>query len=122
VRELFEETGLSLAPSDLVGPVYSRSAVFDFFRESCRQEEVFFVARDADGSGRAGLEVFEGNGTGVGFAGVHVDDGAGDDLVVLLDKVGAGEAGGRKGEAGEASAGAGRGASGYQACERGGKG
>jgi len=45
VRELFEETGLTLAPSALIGPVYRRSAMFDFFRESCRQEEVFYVGR-----------------------------------------------------------------------------
>ena len=48
VRELFEETGLTLAASALVGPVYRRSAMFDFFRESCRQEEVFYVGRYAD--------------------------------------------------------------------------
>jgi 8-oxo-dGTP pyrophosphatase MutT (NUDIX family) len=45
VRELFEETGITLAAAGLVGPVYTRSAVFDFFRESCRQEEVFFLGR-----------------------------------------------------------------------------
>jgi 8-oxo-dGTP pyrophosphatase MutT (NUDIX family) len=50
VRELFEETGIELEPSALVGPVFSRSAVFDFFRESCRQEEVFYVGRvESDG-------------------------------------------------------------------------
>ena len=43
VRELFEETGIALDPSALVGPVYKRSAVFDFFRESCRQDEVFYL-------------------------------------------------------------------------------
>jgi len=52
IRELFEETGIELAPSALVGPVFSRSAVFDFFRESCRQEEVFFVGRYAARVGR----------------------------------------------------------------------
>jgi len=45
VRELFEETGIALEPTALVGPVYTRSAVFDFFRESCRQEEVFYLGR-----------------------------------------------------------------------------
>ena len=45
VRELFEETGIALDSGALVGPVYRRSAVFDFFRESCRQEEVFFLGR-----------------------------------------------------------------------------
>jgi len=48
-RELFEETGITLDPAALVGPVYGRVAVFDFFRESCRQEEVFFLGR-YDGS------------------------------------------------------------------------
>nr|WP_194719818.1 NUDIX domain-containing protein [Cellulosimicrobium arenosum] len=45
LRELAEETGIALAPADLVGPVLTRSAVFDFFRQSCRQDEVFFLAR-----------------------------------------------------------------------------
>lgn len=44
-RELAEETGLELAPEDLVGPVFTRSAVFEFWREHCRQDEVFFVGR-----------------------------------------------------------------------------
>lgn len=45
VRELFEETGVTLAPTALVGPVFTRSATFDFFRETCRQEESFYLAR-----------------------------------------------------------------------------
>ncbi len=45
VRELREETGLRVEPADLVGPVFSRSADFDFFRETCRQDELFFFAR-----------------------------------------------------------------------------
>ena len=45
VRELREETGLSVPAADLVGPVFSRSAEFDFFRETCRQDELFYLAR-----------------------------------------------------------------------------
>lgn len=47
VREAAEEVGLDLAPADLVGPVLTRSAVFDFARATCRQEETFFLARVA---------------------------------------------------------------------------
>ena len=45
VRELREETGLVLAPERLVGPVLTRSAVFDFYAEHCRQDEEFFLVR-----------------------------------------------------------------------------
>ncbi len=45
VRELREETGIALGEGDLVGPVYTRSAVFDFFAVLCRQDEELFVAR-----------------------------------------------------------------------------
>lgn len=45
VREVAEETGLQVRPEALVGPVLTRSAVFHFFRQHCRQEEVFFLAR-----------------------------------------------------------------------------
>ena len=45
VREVREETGLELDPAALVGPVLTRSAVFDFFAEHCRQDEEFFLAR-----------------------------------------------------------------------------
>ncbi|OCI31953.1 NUDIX hydrolase [Oerskovia enterophila] len=45
VREVLEETGLRLDPADLQGPVWTRSAVFDFYRERCRQDEVFYLAR-----------------------------------------------------------------------------
>ncbi|GAA2723848.1 NUDIX hydrolase [Cellulomonas aerilata] len=45
VRELWEETGLTVPAADLVGPVFSRSAEFDFYRETCRQDELFFLAR-----------------------------------------------------------------------------
>jgi len=45
VREVREETGLVLEAAELVGPVFTRSAVFDFFAESCRQDEEIFLAR-----------------------------------------------------------------------------
>lgn len=45
VREVHEETGLRLASADLLGPVFTRSAIFDFFARTCRQDEVFFLAR-----------------------------------------------------------------------------
>ncbi|MEE6272176.1 NUDIX domain-containing protein [Georgenia sp. MJ206] len=45
VRELREETGLVIDPALLVGPVLSRSALFDFARVTCRQDEEFFLAR-----------------------------------------------------------------------------
>lgn len=47
VREAWEEVGLRLDPARLVGPVWTRSAVFDFARVHCRQDEEFFVARVA---------------------------------------------------------------------------
>lgn len=45
VREVLEETGLVLAAEELHGPVFTRSAIFDFFARTCRQDEVFFLAR-----------------------------------------------------------------------------
>ena len=45
MREVREETGLVLAAERLVGPVLTRSAVFDFYAEHCRQDEEFFLAR-----------------------------------------------------------------------------
>ena len=45
VRELREETGLELDVASLVGPVVTRSAVFDFFAVTCRQDEEIFLAR-----------------------------------------------------------------------------
>lgn len=45
VREAREEVGLALDPADLVGPVWRRSAVFDFARATCRQDEDFYLAR-----------------------------------------------------------------------------
>ena len=43
-RELAEETGLQVAPGDLIGPVMTRTGLFHFFAETCRQAETFFVA------------------------------------------------------------------------------
>jgi len=48
VREVFEETGLRLDPADLEGPVWTRSAIFDFYRERCHQDEVFYLVRLTD--------------------------------------------------------------------------
>jgi 8-oxo-dGTP pyrophosphatase MutT (NUDIX family) len=45
LREVREEAGLVLAPEDLEGPVMTRAGIFHFFAETCRQDEVFFVAR-----------------------------------------------------------------------------
>nr|WP_284252596.1 NUDIX domain-containing protein [Litorihabitans aurantiacus] len=42
-REVLEETGLRIAPDDLVGPVARRTAVFDFVARHVRQHEVFFA-------------------------------------------------------------------------------
>ncbi len=44
-REAREETGYVLAPGDLVGPVWERTAVFDFMERPYVQHEHFFVAR-----------------------------------------------------------------------------
>jgi len=45
VRELREETGIALPVSELVGPVFTRSAIFDFYAAHCRQDEELFLAR-----------------------------------------------------------------------------
>lgn len=45
VREVLEETGLVLDAGGLVGPVFTRSAIFDFYAEHCRQDEEIFIAR-----------------------------------------------------------------------------
>jgi len=45
VRELREETGLEVDVASLVGPVVTRSAVFDFLAVTCRQHEEIFLAR-----------------------------------------------------------------------------
>jgi 8-oxo-dGTP pyrophosphatase MutT (NUDIX family) len=54
LREVREETGIRLDPGALVGPVYTRSAIFDFYRQHCRQDEVLFLARVDDASGGGG--------------------------------------------------------------------
>lgn len=59
VREVREETGLVLDPGALVGPVLTRTGIFDFFAERCRQDEEFYLARvdaalDTDAIGRDG--------------------------------------------------------------------
>ncbi|MGY4642643.1 NUDIX hydrolase [Cellulomonas sp. URHB0016] len=45
VREVHEETGIVLDPADVHGPVFTRSAIFDFYAQHCRQDEEIFVAR-----------------------------------------------------------------------------
>jgi len=45
VREVREESGIVLDPADVEGPVFTRSAIFDFFFESCRQDEQIYLAR-----------------------------------------------------------------------------
>ncbi len=45
VREVREETGIALTADALVGPVFTRSAIFDFFAQHCRQDEDLFLAR-----------------------------------------------------------------------------
>ncbi|MFC7406139.1 NUDIX hydrolase [Georgenia alba] len=49
LRELREEAGLELEAADLVGPVLTRAGIFHFYAETCRQDEVFFMARVPDG-------------------------------------------------------------------------
>lgn len=48
VRELAEETGYVLEEHEVVGPVWRRTALFDFFSRQYVQHEVFFVAQLAD--------------------------------------------------------------------------
>ncbi|MBJ7466507.1 MAG: NUDIX domain-containing protein [Mycolicibacterium sp.] len=44
-RELAEETGLTVSPAELVGPVWRREAVINFNGSVMRSEELFFVHR-----------------------------------------------------------------------------
>lgn len=44
-RELWEETGLTVDPDDLVGPVLYRQAEFQFCQVFARQDEYFFLYR-----------------------------------------------------------------------------
>jgi 8-oxo-dGTP pyrophosphatase MutT (NUDIX family) len=48
VREVAEETGLVLDPAQVIGPVFTRTATFDFFSRTCRQDEVLYLARLPD--------------------------------------------------------------------------
>ncbi|MFO7243319.1 MAG: NUDIX domain-containing protein [Actinomycetes bacterium] len=52
VRELAEETGYVLEPHEIVGPVWRRTAVFDFASRPYVQHEEFFVGRVADAERR----------------------------------------------------------------------
>ena len=51
VREVAEETGLTVRADDLVGPVAVRRPTFPYFGRTCRQEETLFLARVEDASG-----------------------------------------------------------------------
>jgi len=53
VRELAEETGYVLDVDELVGPVWRRTAVFDFASRPYTQHEEIFVGRLADAERRA---------------------------------------------------------------------
>lgn len=63
IREVREETGVVLVADEVAGPVFTRSAIFDFFSEHCRQDEVIFLARIAaasfSGTDRAGWTALE---------------------------------------------------------------
>jgi 8-oxo-dGTP pyrophosphatase MutT (NUDIX family) len=48
LREAHEEVGIVLDADDLVGPVLTRTGIFEFFAETCRQHEVFYLARTPD--------------------------------------------------------------------------
>lgn len=52
VRELAEETGYVVLPDELVGPVWRRTAIFDFASQPYAQHEEFFVASLADAMSR----------------------------------------------------------------------
>ena len=60
-RELFEESGLRLAPHELGEPVFERVAEFVFDGQAYRQAEQFFLARvqthEVDTAGFTPLEV-----------------------------------------------------------------
>lgn len=53
VRELAEETGYVLETQELQGPVWRRTAVFDFASQPYIQHEEFYVGRLADAESRA---------------------------------------------------------------------
>jgi 8-oxo-dGTP pyrophosphatase MutT (NUDIX family) len=48
LRETREEVGIDLPAGTLVGPVLTRTGIFDFYAETCRQYEVFYLARISD--------------------------------------------------------------------------
>ncbi len=60
-RELREETGLLVAPGELAGPVWERTADFPYLGQPCRQHEEFFVLRLGAGAelSRAGWTALE---------------------------------------------------------------
>ena len=59
-RELGEETGLRVAPADMIGPVWRRDALIDFNGSVIRSQEMYFIHRtkrfEPSDSGRSGLE------------------------------------------------------------------
>ncbi|BAX92087.1 NUDIX hydrolase [Mycobacterium shigaense] len=59
-RELAEETGLHVAPGDLVGPIWRRDEVFEFNGSLIDSEEFFFIHRaprfEPSVTGRTALE------------------------------------------------------------------
>nr|WP_146841471.1 NUDIX domain-containing protein [Cellulomonas composti] len=63
VREVREEAGIELDRDGVLGPVLTRSAIFDFAFEHCRQDEEIFLARVAAasfvGEDRAGWTMLE---------------------------------------------------------------
>ncbi|CAN5670435.1 NUDIX domain-containing protein [soil metagenome] len=60
VRELAEETGLRVGPTELIGPLWKRDAVIDFDGSVMRSQEFFFVHRtthfEPSAAGRTELE------------------------------------------------------------------
>ncbi|MBM9477416.1 NUDIX domain-containing protein [Nakamurella flavida] len=56
VREVAEETGLQLAPGDLVGPIWRRTARFAFVGVDYEQTEFYFAARSGAHPGRDELD------------------------------------------------------------------
>ncbi len=52
VRELLEETGFRLEPHELIGPVWRRTAVFDFASRPFTQHEEFYVGLRTDADSR----------------------------------------------------------------------
>lgn len=63
IREVFEETGIEVTPSQLVGPVIERTAIFDFETEHCVQHELIFMVtlNDAPPTTSAGWTEVENN-------------------------------------------------------------